>query len=68
MRACLGQLPEAENLAVVPGSGFKATSSAIRQREKLRFFYSGIPDANAVVQFEACWFNEIESLPSSFFR
>lgn len=67
MRACLGQLPEAENLAVVFGSGFKATSSAIRQRDKLRFFYSGIADANAVVQFEACWFNEIESLPFHFF-
>ncbi|MEZ5511191.1 MAG: DUF2220 family protein [Gammaproteobacteria bacterium] len=67
MRACLGQLPEAENLAVVFGSGFKATSSSIRQRDKLRFFYSGIADANAVVQFEACWFNEIESLPFHFF-
>lgn len=67
MRACLGQLPGAENLAVVFGSGFKATSAAIRQRDKLQFFYSGIPDASSIVAFESCWFNEIESLPFSFF-
>ncbi len=67
LRACLGQLAGAENLAVVYGAGFKATSSAVRLRDKIRFFYSGVPDASAVVQFESCWFGDIEGLPFYFF-
>lgn len=67
MRACLGLLPEAQRLAVVHGSGFKASSKATRQKEKLRFFYSQSADSYAVERFEAAWFEGDASLPMYFF-
>jgi len=67
MRACLGLLPAAEKLAVVFGSGFKATSAAIKQREKLRFFYSQTADSYSIERFESAWFDGDASVPLYFF-
>lgn len=67
MRACLGQLPDAQSLAVVFGSGFKAASAAVRQRNKLQFFYSQTADAYAVERFEQAWFEGDASVPVYFF-
>lgn len=67
LRACLGQLPDAGAMAVIFGAGFKAASQAIRQREKVHFFYSQMTDPYTVERFEAAWFDGDATLPLYFF-
>lgn len=67
MRACLGLLPEAQHLAVVFGSGFKAATQVIRNKDKLRFFYSQSADSYTIERFESAWFEGDASVPLYFF-
>lgn len=67
LRACLGQLSDAHTMAVVFGSGFKVASQAIRQRDKVHFFFSQTTDAYTTERFESAWFDGDVTLPLCFF-
>lgn len=73
VRACLGRLSAADNLAIVYGSGFRATADGIRQRGSVIF--AGVENPRADVaaisalrkQFENDWFCHEDHWPVYFF-
>lgn len=79
VRACLGKLAGAENLAIVYGAGFRVAAEYLREPGRILFGYvsdaanSSQPrqsislDAAVREQFEARWFNTAASWPVYFF-
>lgn len=73
VRACLGQLPGADNLAIVYGAGFRATADSIRQRGSVMFACVETADFQSVAasamraQFESDWFHPEDRWPVYFF-
>ncbi len=68
VRACLGRLQHAENLAIVYGAGFRATAEDIRMRDRVIFStLESSGTAEVRFRFEDAWFGDVHPLPVYFF-